>query len=549
MHRIGHVLRHVVPARAAVLRHHDAAVVRGLLAVDVDTADVDHVRVSGRAVDDLVVPALADPGSRVGAETLGSPAGHRGIRARLLRERRRARHVLADVERRVDRAARADLQVHPRRRTHVRERELGPLGGAVREPVLDGREDPRPGRAGVGRAPDPGAVRARVDHVRVVRVDRHAADAAGRARLCSRDVLVAAGERRRAVVDPRPRGAAVRRLVEAPVRGADRRRGRSTGRGRDAAHRAGRGRVDRVRITLLDRDRADGAATELRLAQPRPRLAAVGRLVDADTRGGAACRVRLTGADVERVGGGVVRVERDRAHRVQLERAGQKLPLRLLVECVVRAPHTAACRDDPQPAVALHAGGRDRDGGHAAAGHVFARDVVRPRPERGERIEGAARTDAHPLSLLPGPRRERLALRGLPVRARVRDPRVRDAFGRIRAGEVLLFLPRGRGPQRRAVRSSPKAAEMCAERARELAATGRCGRGGARKRDRGHERRSREDRDPCDDERLTASACHPSPSLYVPTSTLPLRARCCDRFLEARLEPLDDLAVQALAGP
>ena len=344
---VGDVLGHVVPAVAAVHREDDAAVVRDLLAVHEDAADVDDVGMAGRAVDDLVVPALADLQRGVRAEALDRPARIRDVRARLLRERRRAGGVLRRPERRVDQPRLADLHVDARLAVReLRDRELGPLREARRRPWSDRREDLRPVRAAVRRAPHAAGVRARVDDVRVVRIERDTADAARRARGRSRgiDRDVAVGLVRRAVVEERPRAAAVGRLVEAPLRRARNQRHGALGRRRDASGGPrGRG-VDRVRVARLHGDRPDRPADEGVGGQLRPVVAAVRRLVEADARGCDRRRVRLAGADVERAALAIVRVERDRADRVQLELLGDVLPPRVVVEPLLRAPDPAAGR-------------------------------------------------------------------------------------------------------------------------------------------------------------------------------------------------------------
>ena len=127
-----------------------------------------------------------------------------------------------------------------------------------------------------------------------------------------------------AVVDEVPRGAAVRRLVEPPLGRARHRPGdATTARLGHAAESGRRGCIDRVRATG-DQDlayalagervaRVGGAAAE----RACPRLSAVGRLVDADAGDAAGTAdVRLARADIDGLAGRVIRVDRDRAGRV-----------------------------------------------------------------------------------------------------------------------------------------------------------------------------------------------------------------------------------------
>src|SRR6266508_1842862 len=126
----------------------------------------------------------------------------------------------------------------------------------------------------------------------------------------------------------------------------------STTRTPRGVHAERRRRVDDVRVTRVDGDRAHAAASERVLADgAAPRVAAVGRLVEADAvDAAAAARVPLTRADPDRVR--VARVERDRADRVDLERAAQVLPRRRVGERVLRPPDSAAGGTDPHAAVA-----------------------------------------------------------------------------------------------------------------------------------------------------------------------------------------------------
>ena len=156
----------------------------------------------------------------------------------------------------------------------------------------------------------------------------------------------------------RPVRPAVSGAVEAPLRRARDQRPvlgdpAIAAHGRVSAHGERGARVDRVRIARLDPDRADTAGIERRGAvRAGPVVAAVGRLVEPDACDTAApARVALARSDPERVRAWIVRVDRDRAGRVDPEAACQVLPLRFRRERVLRAPDAAARRSDPHPAL------------------------------------------------------------------------------------------------------------------------------------------------------------------------------------------------------
>ena len=129
-----------------------------------------------------------------------------------------------------------------------------------------------------------------------------------------------------------------------------------------------------------------------------PRVTAVRRLVEADAGDApGAARVRLAGADVDRVAACIVRVDRDRPDRVDPERAGEVLPVRRTGESVLRPPDPSAGRSDPHAALARVALLVDRDRGDAAGREVRIRDVVRRVAERRRpgRAPGSARSETH----------------------------------------------------------------------------------------------------------------------------------------------------------
>ena len=206
------------------------------------------------------------------------------------------------------------------------------------------------------------------------RVELDVADAARRAgaRLLANSVSAARalGRVGRAVVDERPARAAVGGLVEAPLGGARHRAGHAgAADARHAAQRGGGADVEGVRVARLDDDLADALAAELVLAErPAPRVAAVGRLVEADAGDAAgAARVRLAGADVDRVAGRVVRVDRDRPDRVDPERA------REVVQCGVPARAFVGAPDRRRRPARSTCGS-----GPGCRSLAIARSVVRP---------------------------------------------------------------------------------------------------------------------------------------------------------------------------
>ena len=88
-----------------------------------------------------------------------------------------------------------------------------------------------------------------------------------------------------------------------------------------------------------------------RARDERPVRAAVGRLVETEAGLAVAARVRLAGADVDRLAGRVVRVDGDRADRVRRDPVRDVLPVRVRRERVRRAPDAAARRADVQRAL------------------------------------------------------------------------------------------------------------------------------------------------------------------------------------------------------
>ena len=368
-----------------------------------------------------------------------------------------------------------------------------------------------------------------------------------------------------AVVDEVPRGAAVRRLVQPPLRDAGNRPRHA--RAADLGHAAQRGRgrrVDHVRRAGLDDDLADALAAE-RVARVGwssaeravPGLAAVGRAVDPDARDAAgATDVRLAGADVDRLPRRVVRVNRDRARGVDPQRPRQVLPVRGSGEPVPRRPDPAARRRHVEPAVARVAGVRDRDVRRATAGDVRIRDVEERIEEHAVRVEGLARADRHPRALPSLAARERPPALGRPRRARGRGVRQCDhvvgirprgeCIGRCAGGSLLghAAVARGRLQQRLHV------APGC--RTRELVAAGCRRRAGRRPRDGDH-RRNRPDRDGRDgdgERRLSFPSVHPRPSRGRERATKPRtpswgRRRRPSVSIETFPEAFDELRVQA----
>ncbi len=354
MQRIGAVERHVRPGGAGVGGEDDAALVRDGFAVEVVAADIDDVGIALRRVDEDVVPALGIAKAAEGPGRIG-----RVVAGQIREHRCSARDVVAAEEARGVGPVVAFVNVHAR--LTVRQRGHGDRGARLDHRRVDRRLDLRPRRTGVRRAPDAACVRRRVHDVRVGRIEHDVPDSARRADpgVCEFGrVAGAVGDVGRAVVDERPRGAAVGRLVQAPL--GDARNGPGHAGAADGRHPAQRRRgphVDGVRVARLDRHRADALPRELGLAEQRPRVAAVDRLVEADARHATGTAdVRLAGTDVDGVLVRVVRVERHRTGRVDPERTAEIRPLRLGCEQIVRAPHASARGSDPRAAGAGRAG-------------------------------------------------------------------------------------------------------------------------------------------------------------------------------------------------
>ena len=542
--------RHVREGLARVRRAQHGAVVRderlircgAVLVVLVRTAEVHDVRVARRRVDEVVVPALA------GAEVERVPGRSRRVVARQLREDRRARgDVVAAVEPAVlDGAGVSFADVHPRLAVRqARDRDVGPRRADGR---VQRRLDLRPRVAAVSRAPHATRVRSRVDRVRVARVDLDVTHAA----RCARcrvvrdrgDVRAAVRRARGAGVDHRPRGAAVRRAVEAPLRRPRDQRpvladAAVAAHGRVSADREGRAGVDRVRIARLDPDRPDTARVERGGAvRARPVVAAVRRLVEADARDAAAAAgVALTRADPERVPARIVRVDRDRPGRVDPEAPAQVLPVRVRGQRVVRAPDASARRRDPHAALrAVAPVGRcpvavrvDGEVGRPTRRRVLLRNVRVRVPVRRELVQRRLRADLLPRQV----RRARSAAQSpRPCRleggARSLQARQRDVFLRIcELGELLQRSRRGAGPGRLARRLASVARnrlaefrQMTGEGRRHVAFTRRgwpcrsatgLAIGSSKHRSHGHE----SDRDGGKREPQT-SCVHGSPPLFLP---------------------------------
>ena len=145
-----------------------------ILSIGVRTQYVNHVWVSSRAKDALIIPALP------GAEVEGGITNIRYVAAGLLHEGRTARlHRLGDPEAAVWRAAVAFTLIHAR--VSIRRGCNGEFASIGREVARDlARVDIGPVGAVVSRTPDAHVVGGRVDHARVRRVDSEGSGAAGR---------------------------------------------------------------------------------------------------------------------------------------------------------------------------------------------------------------------------------------------------------------------------------------------------------------------------------------------------------------------------------
>src|SRR6185436_17932331 len=203
-------------------------------------------------------------------------------------------------------------------------------------------------------------------------------------------------------------------------------------------------------------------------------------------------------------------------------------------------------------ALAGLAGRGDREDGRPAARDVRVRDVAEGVAELGGGIERLGRADGDPLALLSLAGAE-LALLGRRCRLRARKCGLRDVGCGIRErGELLLLVRAGAFVRLPTVpRYRP---EMLRESCRELRITrnrlARRGPAEGQPGDRGDRsnERDRESREP-----VTSSSCHHSPDLgWSPWTCRHRAVRFAighDVFGETGLEPLDDLAVEALAGP
>ena len=398
------VLRQVAPRRAAVRRQQYRAPIRRPLDLGVTegTEQVDDVGMARRRLDDVVVPAL----SGAVVFVLGGRHIREGGIGRSLR-------VVRAIEARRRTAGGADADVHPRCTAVVRKRELRAVRvvDVVRhvERVLD----LRPGRAGIGRAPDAFAEERGIVDRTVVRIDADFVDATRRPQRRGH-----VGEGRAAIgrfVDPEWHAAG----------GVGRRATRSDR--TDAPHRPCDAGEDVA--ARRDRQARDRAALELRAASElRPRVSAVGGFVDPHAGLGVGRDVRLAGPRIQRSAGQIVRVTDQRSDRVCREAAGHELPLRVTGQGVLRPPDAAAGRAHIDRAVARHTAGSNRHRRHAACGDVL-RAVAEPVEHSG--IRGLAGTNQ-----LPRPGRARPCFQRGPRVLRAKRRLHRDFVRRIGALQV-----------------------------------------------------------------------------------------------------------------
>src|SRR5262249_24168626 len=188
---------------------------------------------------------------------------------------------------------------------------------------------------------------------------------------------------------------------------------------------AARADQDVVRVARLDRDPRDRAVVGgcERARHEGPRLALVGRLVQAEARLAVAAAVRLAGADAERLPARVVRVDGDRADRVRRDSGRDLLPLQVVLQRVPRAPDAAACGADVERAAR----------GAALRADRHSRDA--PRPLR--RLDEGLRAEPVDVERV-GPQRlpAVLVLRALLLELGVRLDRALDLVHRDRLGGI-----------------------------------------------------------------------------------------------------------------
>ena len=382
----------------------DAVRVARLLAVLVRTDDVHRVGHPGRRVDLLVIPALR-PAEVVRCEVrIARRLGRQLLPAGVGRGERMGRGIRSGGARRLrgeQGSGRLATVVGPPEVRRERSADAGTVRGAVSQ--VD------PGQSVLHRERDHRAVPPRIleelrsEHLAErglrrtgvtppqARVERRGVDDAGVERVES-DVGDAERQWTRirlgAVPDLGERGAAVGRLVESGLvrPGLEPRRPAIADDVRQAANAERGSHEDVVRIARVDDDRIDAAAKEGILARVharigaivdagitelRPGAAAVGRLVNADSRlATRRAAIALARAEIDGVALRVGRIERERADRVLVDLIRLDLrPVRTSGERVLRPPDAATRNARPDAAAvrcAGAAGGRDEERGHPA---------------------------------------------------------------------------------------------------------------------------------------------------------------------------------------
>ena len=202
----------------------------------------------------------------------------------------------------------------------------------------------------------------------------------------------------------------------------------------EASPARARARADQdvARVARLDRDPRDrpevGGGERAR--DERPVRAAVRRLVETEAGLAVTARVPLTGADVDRLAGRVVRVDGDRADRVRRDPVRDLLPVRVRRERVGRPPDAAARRADVERALLRLALRVDGERRHAARPLRRLDEGLRPEPVDVKRV----RPDEIPLrGQLGAPRsRERVVRRDRVLDLVDRDARPPGTPGRCK---------------------------------------------------------------------------------------------------------------------
>ena len=231
--------------------------------------------------------------------------------------------------------------------------ELAPVGAeAARRNQRAARVNVGPRRAVVGRTPDAHVVSRRVDDAGMRRIYRDVRCPTGGPKARREGLTRLPSKRDHTWLEQRERRSAVRRFPNADARPSRNLRDRTGRRRRDPVDATPIGHINRMtgRIIRIDRDLADRPQHEVRVAAKRgPRIAAVCRLVDADSRFGVAGRGVFTSPGIKCV---VRRVICQRADRSRSEGPIRDIdPVTIPRKRLVSSPYATARRRHPQGAL------------------------------------------------------------------------------------------------------------------------------------------------------------------------------------------------------